>query len=78
MYDLKIVDVRAPRDVDTATEHHFRLTETHTGANLYLIRPLDGPQDVELDITMRVYLRTGEMHGSSVAKLFVLVSEYPF
>lgn len=77
-YELKIIDVRAPRDVDTATEHHFRLTETHSGANLYLVRPLDGPQDVEIDLTMRVFTRTGEPNGASVAKLFVLVSEYPF
>lgn len=42
------------------------------------MRPLDGPQDIELELTMNVFTRERQPSGSSVAKIFVLVSEYPF
>jgi len=48
------------------------------GVNLLLMRPLDGPQDIELELTMNVYTGNRVPSGSSVAKIFLLVSEYPF
>lgn len=40
--------------------------------------PLDGPQDIQLELTMNVYTANRQPSGSSVAKIFLLVSEFPF
>lgn len=56
----------------------FSLRKVPQGVTLQLLRPLDGPQDIEIELTMNVFTRERLPSGSSVAKVFVLVSEYPF
>lgn len=41
------------------------------------MRPLDGPQEIELEMTMSVFTR-GLLRGKSVARLFIFVSQYTF
>lgn len=44
---------------------------------LNLIQSIQGPQEIELELTMTVY-QNGLPSGSNVAKIFILVSEYSF
>lgn len=46
-------------------------------ARLSLMESLEGPQDVELEMSMTVF-RDGQPAGKNVAKIFIFVSEYQF
>lgn len=54
------------------------LNKVQQGVTLLLMAPLDGPQDIELELTMNVYTANRQPSGSSVAKIFLLVSEFPY
>lgn len=54
------------------------LKKVQQGVTLLLMMPLDGPQDIELELTMNVYTANRQPSGSSVAKIYILVSEFPF
>lgn len=58
--------------------HSFSLKKAQQGVTLLLMMPLDGPQDIELELTMNVFTQNRQPSGSSVAKIFLLVSEFPF
>lgn len=44
---------------------------------LSLVRTMEGPQDIELELSMTVY-RNGQPAGTNVAKIFIIVSEYAY
>lgn len=44
---------------------------------LNLVHPIQGPQEIELELTMTVY-QNNFPSGSNVAKIFIIVSEYTF
>ncbi|KAL7022702.1 hypothetical protein ACKWTF_012350 [Chironomus riparius] len=77
-FDLKIDSIYSPPGVQRVTDHYFSLRKVPQGVTLLLLRPLDGPQDIELELTMNVFTQDRTPSGSSVAKIFILVSEYPF
>lgn len=46
-------------------------------ARLSLMESLDGPQDIELEMSMTVF-RDGQPSGTNVAKIFIFVSEFHY
>lgn len=46
-------------------------------ARLSLMESIEGPQDIELEMSMTVF-RDGQPSGKNVAKIFIFVSEYQF
>lgn len=46
-------------------------------ARLSLMESIEGPQDIELEMSMTVF-RDGQPGGTNVAKIFIFVSEYEF
>ena len=56
----------------------YSLKKANQGVTLLLMQPLDGPQDIELELTMNVYTTNRQPSGSSVARIYLLVSEFPF
>lgn len=55
-----------------------RLEKLPDGARLLVMSSLDGPQNIELEMTVKAYALYGEPIGSVVTKIFLLVSEHPF
>lgn len=49
----------------------------HNEVLLSLMRGLDGPQDIELELSMTVFMG-GQPSGSNIAKIFIYVSEFPY
>lgn len=49
----------------------------HNEALLSLMQSIEGPQDIELELSMTVF-RDGQPGGTTVARLFIFVSEYQF
>ncbi|XP_045456448.1 fibrillin-1-like [Melitaea cinxia] len=77
-FQLRVVSVDAPPSVaEPADISAFSLVQTGNQAVTSLVRPLIGPQSIELELSMELY--SGEQFGGiAVAKLFIYVSEYEF
>lgn len=77
-FQMELVNVRAPPGVQRATENSFKLRRpSHSQAIIVLTRSLQGPQDIELSLSMEIY-NNQIFAGSAVVKLFIFVSEYEF
>lgn len=53
------------------------MQKMHNEALLSLMQTLEGPQDIQLELSMTVF-KDGQPAGTSVAKLFIYVSEFEF
>nr|CAD7426278.1 unnamed protein product [Timema monikensis] len=77
-FTLDMLDSRAPIGIERATKEHFRLRRTsHNQAVISLIKKITGPQEIELQLTMKMFHSAG-LGGSAVARLFIYVSQYEF
>ncbi|KAG6446615.1 hypothetical protein O3G_MSEX004554 [Manduca sexta] len=75
---LRLINVDAPPSVrDKADIKAFLLIQNNTEAAMSLVRPLEGPQSIELELSMELYSRD-QFGGIAVAKIFIYVSEYEF
>jgi len=57
--------------------YFFSTIKQNHQVSLALKKSLEGPQDVELELTMTVFTN-GMPRGKSVAKIFLFVSQYTF
>ena len=55
----------------------FRLEKRTNDAQLNLKKSIEGPQDIELELSMSVF-HNGELYGTNVAKLFLMISAYEY
>ncbi|XP_045518801.1 fibulin-2-like [Pieris brassicae] len=77
-FQLRLVDVNAPPSVSQKADiNSFLLTQTGNQAVMSLVRSLEGPQSIELELSMELYSR-GQFGGIAVAKLYIYVSEHEF
>ncbi|XP_075987081.1 uncharacterized protein LOC142983835 isoform X2 [Anticarsia gemmatalis] len=78
-FELRLVDVNAPPSVKKKADiNDFLLTQqTNFEGLMSLVRPLEGPQSVELEMSMEVYI-DGQFGGTAIAKLYIYVSEYEY
>lgn len=76
-FDYRIINVDAPQHVQRANEYSFQMTKMNNEALLSLMRTLEGPQDIELELSMTVY-RNRLPSGTNIAKIYIIVSEYPY
>ncbi|XP_054011032.1 fibrillin-1-like [Hylaeus anthracinus] len=77
-FSMAFVDVRAPPGVQRATESCFALRRpAPSQAVLVMTRSIQGPQEIELDLSMEVYHNT-VFAASAVAKILIYVSQYEF
>lgn len=53
------------------------MQKMHNEALLSLMQGMEGPQDIELEMSMTVF-KDGQPGGTNVAKIFIFVSEFPF
>lgn len=44
---------------------------------LSLMQSLEGPQDIEIELSMTVY-KDGQPRGTSVQRIFIIVSEFSY
>ena len=70
-------DVRAPKDVVAADSSYFRLKTGSHSAILSIVRPIQGPQDVVLELLMEMY-HLGRFQASAAANIYIYVTPYEF
>ncbi|XP_047519049.1 fibrillin-1 isoform X2 [Pieris napi] len=77
-FQLRLVNVNAPPSVSQKADiNSFLLTQTGNQAVMSLVRSLEGPQSIELELSMELYNK-GQFGGIAVAKLYIYVSEHEF
>ncbi|CAH2243695.1 jg8755 [Pararge aegeria aegeria] len=77
-FQLRVVNVDAPPSVkEKADVNSFLLVQTANQAVMSLVKPLQGLQSIELELSMELYSR-GQFGGIAVAKIYIHVSEYEF
>nr|CAH7764330.1 unnamed protein product [Callosobruchus chinensis] len=76
-FSMKLLDVICPFGVDKVNDFYFhKMTDQHT-MSLYLVRSIQGPQEIKLQIEMRLY-KGNTVLGNAVVYIIIVVSEYPF
>ncbi|KFM82523.1 hypothetical protein X975_05963, partial [Stegodyphus mimosarum] len=77
-FNLDLKEVRAPQGVLPATRAYFHLRRTaYNEAMLSLLKTIPGPQEIELDLTAKIY-HNGLYGGNAIAKIFIFVTEHEF
>ena len=76
-FTLTVRDVRAPKDVAAADASHFRLKTGSHSAILSIVKPIQGPQDVVLELLMEMY-HLGRFQASAAANIYIYVTPYEF
>uniref|UniRef100_A0A182JMQ3 EGF-like domain-containing protein n=1 Tax=Anopheles atroparvus TaxID=41427 RepID=A0A182JMQ3_ANOAO len=76
-FDLKLVSVDAAPHVRPVDMYYFSLDKKTNEAQLNLKKSIEGPQDIELELKMTVF-QNGQLYGSNVAKLFLMISAYEY
>ncbi|KAL1419333.1 hypothetical protein MTO96_005416 [Rhipicephalus appendiculatus] len=80
-FELELVEARASsraHGVEVATREHFYLRRTgFNEAMVSIVRPLQGPQDIQLELRTSIY-HHGLYSGSALAKIFIYVTEHEF
>ncbi|XP_077540561.1 uncharacterized protein LOC144152891 isoform X5 [Haemaphysalis longicornis] len=80
-FQLDLVEARASsraHGVEVATRGHFHLRNTgFNEAMVSIVRPLQGPQDIQLELKTNIY-HHGLYSGSALAKIFIFVTENEF
>lgn len=56
---------------------YFSMDKYQNEARLSLMMSLEGPQDIELEMSMTVF-RDGQPSGTNVARIFIFVSEFQY
>ncbi|KAG0431397.1 hypothetical protein HPB47_021813 [Ixodes persulcatus] len=80
-FELEVIEATASsraHGVEVATKNHFHMRQTgFNEAMVALVRPLQGPQDIQLQLQMKIY-QHGLYAGNAVAKIFIFVTENEF
>ncbi|XP_028175893.1 fibulin-2-like [Ostrinia furnacalis] len=77
-FQLRLVDSNAPPSVKRKADiNSFLLVQSGHQGVVSLVRSLEGPQSIELELIMELYNRD-QFGGIAVAKIFIFVSEYEF
>jgi fibulin 1/2 len=78
-FDLKLINSRIGKyGIPSSTRDDFHLRRTaYNEAMVSLVKSLQGPQDIELELEVKLY-HNGLFGGSSKAFLFIYVSQYEY
>lgn len=77
-YAMSVVHVNAAYKIEHANERFFKMVKPeYNTMQLFLVRSIAGPQEVELKVEMHLY-RGNVMTANVVSHIFIVVSEHPF
>lgn len=75
---MKLVDFNCPYWVKKVDDSYFqKVTDQINTMALYLIKPIEGPQEMRLQIEMRLF-SNNIVIGNAIVYIIIAVSEHPF
>lgn len=77
-FTLKLLDVVCPYGIEKVNENYFRKSNIQFNSMaLDLVKPIQGPQEIKLQIEMHLY-QSNVIIGNAVVYIIIVVSEFPF
>lgn len=77
-FSLKLIEVNCPPGLERVDESYIRKIQHENNLmELNLVKSIQGPQEVKLQVEMRLFLGNN-LIGSVVVYIIIVVSEYPF
>lgn len=76
-FDMDIMNVRCPHNIPKADSSYFRTKREANKVTLSVVRPIQGPQEIEIQLQMELYINS-VFHGKVVSTIFIFVSEHTF
>lgn len=77
-YSFRIVHVSCPERIPKINENYFRMdVQNYNAMRLFLTRSIQGPQEAELEIQMKLY-NNNQLTMSAISRIFIIVNEYTF
>ncbi|KAK4871917.1 hypothetical protein RN001_016041 [Aquatica leii] len=76
-FNMDIVNVRCPPHIKQADSNHFRMKRDLHKVIVSLVRSIEGPQEIELQLQMELYV-SGVFQGKVISTVFIYVSEFEF
>lgn len=77
MFNMDVTNIQCSQYNQPADQNYFRMKRDMNKVIVSLIRPILGPQVVQLQLQMELYM-SGVFQGKVVSNVFVYVSEYEF
>lgn len=76
---MKLLDVSCPYWVKKVDDGYFQKVtdQANNVMALYLIKPIQGPQEMKLQIEMRLF-SNNIFIGNAIVYIIIVVSEHPF
>ena len=77
-YYLKFLGSTAEKtNVELADERFFQLIGQDAGCNIYIVRSIEGPQNILLEITVKI-TNGGNTVSTMVSRVYIHVSEFEY
>ncbi|XP_067136118.1 fibrillin-2-like isoform X2 [Centruroides vittatus] len=77
-FALELKSARAPEGINPASREYFQIRRTaFNEVMLSIARSIPGPQDIELELIMKMY-HNGLFGGTAIAKILIFVTRYEY
>ncbi|XP_072394883.1 uncharacterized protein [Diabrotica undecimpunctata] len=77
-FTLKLLDVICPNNIERVNDMYFnKVHDKFNSMTLVLVKPIAGPQEIKLQIQMRLF-QINTILGNVVVYINIVVSEFPF
>lgn len=76
-FNMDIANVRCPPHIKQADSNNFRMKRDLHKVIVSLIRPIEGPQEIEMQLQMELYV-SGAFQGKVISTVLIYVSSYEF
>lgn len=76
-FNMDVANVRCPPQIKQADSNHFRMKRDLHKVIVSLVRPIEGPQEIEMQLQMELYV-SGVFQGKVISTVFIYVSAYDF
>lgn len=78
-FSLELQEVNCPPHVECVNESFIRkINQEKNLMELNLVRSIQGPQEIKLQVEMKLFQGENNLIGSVVVYIIIVVSEYPF
>lgn len=77
-FSMKLLNVTCPYTNQKVDESFFqKIGDQYNSMALFLVKPIQGPQEIKLQIQMRMF-QENTMFGNVIVYIIMVISEYPF
>lgn len=77
-YSMKFLKSTQDKEgVTPVDDRYFDLVTDYFGSEMFIVRPIEGPQTIELEITVKIHFN-GELASTMASIVYIHVSEFEY